>query len=114
MKEGRSIAGYYCCSVCVCVIGSFSQCSCSVSLNLSDGHWEAFIKFHFVVFIETFSSVKAYSGVPQMLVVLQSSMLQSFPPVSPVCDCFVFFMSDTDISDQKYGSPKMLVLKWNR
>lgn len=84
MKEGRSIAGYYCCSV--CVIGSFSRCSCSVSLNLSDGHWEAFSRFHFDVFIEIFSSVKAYSGLPQMLVVLLSSMLQSFPLVSLVRD----------------------------
>lgn len=29
----------------LCVIGSFSQCSCSVSLNLSDGHWEALFIF---------------------------------------------------------------------
>lgn len=44
MKEGKSIAGYYCCRVCVCLVPS-ANAVVALSLNLSDGHWEALFIF---------------------------------------------------------------------
>lgn len=89
MKEGKSIAGYYCC--CVCVFGSLRKCSCSVSLNLSDGHWEALF-----LFLKRRLTVE-----PKPQFVLQCRAACCFLPTSPRlgCDQFIFLRADIDYSE---------------
>lgn len=78
---------------CVRVIGSFSQCSCSVSLNLSDGHWEAFLFLQWRLTVDS----------PRMLV---AKRCEAFRPRRGEDWC-VFLKADTDFSERLYGGPEM-------
>lgn len=107
--EGRETYGWsrllLCVSEWVRVMGSFSHCSCSVSLNLSDGHWEAFLFFFFTEGLQ-------WIPRPRMLVVKKCELSRRSVWDQERIDVCFSRLIPTFLS-VLYGGPEMLKLKLN-